>query len=67
MVTGSDFTVGKALSVFLPTLEFSFNEVLRVPGCPACSPMTEQYEQGLYFDLKGYVNTIYNGNGTARR
>ena len=62
--TGSNFTVGKALTVYLPTLEFSFNEVLRVPGCAACSPFTEQHEQSLYFDLKGYVNSIYAGNGS---
>lgn len=65
--TGSNFTAGKALTVFLPTLGFSYNEVLRVPGCRACSPVTEQHEQGLYFDLKGYVNSIYeesrNGAG----
>jgi bacteriocin biosynthesis cyclodehydratase domain-containing protein len=66
--TGSNFTVGKALTIFLPTMEFSFNEVLRAPSCPGCSPLTEQHEQGLYFDLKGYVNSIYNsghngGNG----
>ena len=60
--TGSNFTVGKALAVYLPTLEFSFNEVLRAPGCAGCSPMTEQHEQGLYFDLKGYVNSLYSGN-----
>jgi bacteriocin biosynthesis cyclodehydratase domain-containing protein len=68
MSTGSNFTLGKALTLFLPTMEFSFNEVLRVPGCPACSPMTEQHEQGLYFDVKGYVNTLYsaNGNGASR-
>lgn len=63
MSTGSNFTLGKALTVFLPTMEFSYNEVLRAPGCPACSPMTEQHEQGLYFDVKGYVNSIYSASG----
>lgn len=68
LATGSGFTIGKALTVYLPTLEFSFNEVLRVPGCAACSPMTEQREQALYFDLKGYVNSIYaQGNGSGKR
>jgi bacteriocin biosynthesis cyclodehydratase domain-containing protein len=67
ITTGSDFTIGKALTVFLPTLEFSFSEVLRLPGCPACSPVTEQFEQGLYFDLKGYVNSLYDGNGAGKR
>jgi thiazole/oxazole-forming peptide maturase SagC family component len=65
VTSGTNFTPGRALTVFLPTMEFSYNEVLRVPGCPACSPMTEQHEQGLYFDLKGYVNSIYSGNGNG--
>jgi thiazole/oxazole-forming peptide maturase SagC family component len=59
IVTGSNFTAGRALSIYLPALGFSFNEVLRVPGCAACSPVTEQHEQGLYFDLRGLVNNVY--------
>ncbi|MFY9820763.1 MAG: TOMM precursor leader peptide-binding protein [Thermoanaerobaculia bacterium] len=58
--TGSCFTAGKVLSVYLPTLAFSFNEILRLPGCAACSPIDEQHEQGLYFHVKGFVNDMYS-------
>lgn len=64
---GSNFTIAKALTVYLPALGFSFNEVLRAPGCAACSPMTEQHEQSLYFDLRGFVNSLYDGNGQPVR
>lgn len=38
LCTGSAFTVGKALTVNLPTMELTAHEVPRVPGCPACGP-----------------------------
>ena len=55
LLTQSAFTTGKVLSIYLPTMEFSFNEVLRVPGCPACSrPAREDVE--LYFDIRSLTD-----------
>lgn len=51
-LTGTTFTLGKALSIYLPTMEFSFNEVLRVPGCPACGGSQERDATELYFDMR---------------
>jgi bacteriocin biosynthesis cyclodehydratase domain-containing protein len=51
VLTGSTSTVGKLLAVYLPTMEFSFGDVLRLPGCPACGPIAERDERGLYFDM----------------
>ncbi len=52
LLTGSSFTVGKMLSIYLPTMEFAFNEILRLPGCPACSTTPERDDKELYFDLR---------------
>jgi bacteriocin biosynthesis cyclodehydratase domain-containing protein len=54
-LTGAGFSVGKVLSIHLPTFEFAFNEVLRVPGCPACGPSPEAEDPQLYFDLGSYL------------
>jgi bacteriocin biosynthesis cyclodehydratase domain-containing protein len=52
LLTGTTFTVGKLLAVYLPTLEFTFNEVLRLPGCPACGVVPERDDRELYFDVR---------------
>jgi bacteriocin biosynthesis cyclodehydratase domain-containing protein len=56
--TGNGFMVGKVLAVYLPSMEVSFNEVLRVPGCPSCGPTAERDAPELYFDLRALI-----GNG----
>jgi bacteriocin biosynthesis cyclodehydratase domain-containing protein len=55
--TGTSFTVGKMLSIYLPTMEFSFNEVLRVPGCPACGSAQERDATELYFDMRQVIRS----------
>jgi bacteriocin biosynthesis cyclodehydratase domain-containing protein len=60
-LTGTSFTVGKLLAVYLPTLEFTFNEVLRLPGCAACGPLAESDDRELYFELR----TLLNGDTGA--
>ncbi len=50
--TGAAFTVGKLLRVYLPTMEFAFHEVLRLPGCPACGATLERDDTELYFDAR---------------
>ncbi len=52
LLTSASFTVGKMLSIHLPTMEFTFNEVLRLPGCPSCSPAPECDDKELYFDAR---------------
>jgi bacteriocin biosynthesis cyclodehydratase domain-containing protein len=54
--TNYSFVVGKVLSIFLPTMEFTYNEVLRVPSCPACSPLSERDDTELYFDMTTLIN-----------
>jgi thiazole/oxazole-forming peptide maturase SagC family component len=53
VLTGTARTVGKVLAVYLPTMEFSYNAVLRLPGCTACGAVLERDEEQLYFDIRG--------------
>jgi len=53
--TGTGFTVQKVLAIYLPTMEITFNEVLRVPGCPACGAQPERDDKELYFDVQTLV------------
>jgi bacteriocin biosynthesis cyclodehydratase domain-containing protein len=66
-LTGASFTIGKMLAVYLPTLEFTFNEVLRLPGCPACGPSPENDDRELYFELRTLLGGSSNENGTGER
>ena len=52
LVTETAFTVGKMLAIYLPTFEFGVNEVLRLPGCPACGSAPERDDRELYFDIR---------------
>lgn len=54
--TGQSFTYGKALCIYIPTMEFSYNEVLRLPGCHACGSLTELEDTELYFDVRNIFN-----------
>jgi bacteriocin biosynthesis cyclodehydratase domain-containing protein len=54
--TGASFVLGKCLSIFLPTMEFAYNEVLRVPGCPACAPVAERDDTELYFNMATLIH-----------
>jgi bacteriocin biosynthesis cyclodehydratase domain-containing protein len=51
LLTGWTFTVGRMLALHLPTMEFSFPEVLRVPGCPGCGSVPERDGEALYYEL----------------
>jgi bacteriocin biosynthesis cyclodehydratase domain-containing protein len=55
-LTGSSFTVGKLLAVHLPTMEFTFNEILRAPTCAACGPVAGRDDAELYFDTATLLN-----------
>jgi bacteriocin biosynthesis cyclodehydratase domain-containing protein len=51
VLTGWTFTVGRMLALHLPTMEFSYPEVLRVPGCAGCGSVPERDGEALYYEL----------------
>jgi bacteriocin biosynthesis cyclodehydratase domain-containing protein len=52
VLTGYSFTAGKVMSIYLPTMELTFNEILRVPNCPACGSSSERDATELYFAME---------------
>jgi hypothetical protein len=56
LLTSTTYTVGKVLAIYLPTMEISFQEVLRLPGCAACGAQTYREEPELYFELRALLN-----------
>ena len=57
LITGTTFTIGKTLSLYMPTMEFCFHDILRLPGCPACGPETFVEEPELYYDMRAILGT----------
>lgn len=56
--TSASFVASKVLSIFLPTMEFSYNEVLRLPGCSGCGVSPEREGQDLHIDLRTFVKHV---------
>lgn len=52
ILTESAFTHNKVLSIYLPTMEIVFNEVLRVSGCATCGAKPQRDDSQHYFDMK---------------
>lgn len=59
--TACSRTVGKVLAIYLPVMEFTFNEVLRLPGCPACAPQPGRDDKELYFDMRILAGAVKSG------
>lgn len=51
---GTSFTAGKLLTLYAPTMEIMFHELVRVPGCPVCGTRPG-LDAPLYADLQGYL------------
>ena len=50
LLTGHACTVNKVLSIYTPTTEFAYHEILRVPNCDSCGPQISATTEELYFD-----------------
>jgi hypothetical protein len=37
-------------------MEMTYNDVLLVPGCPACGPALQSHQPELYFDVATLLN-----------
>lgn len=64
-LTGRSFTVGKVFSIYFPTMEITYNEVLRLPLCPACAPVPFRDEQELYFDVRALLGKEKRDEGSS--
>lgn len=53
--TQCTFTTNKILSIFLPTMEFVYHEVLRLPACRTCGSVSHRDDTQLYFDFQRLV------------
>ncbi len=54
--TGSTFTIGKVLGIYLPTMEIAYQDVLRLPGCAACGSVRGRDDASLYFDARVWAS-----------
>ncbi len=52
LATGTGFTRNKVLSIYLPTMEITYNEVLKVASCVVCGSVEHRDNQQLYFDYQ---------------
>jgi len=50
VLTEYSFTVRKVLSIYLPTMEIVFRDVLRTSACKTCGSTSLRDNQQLYFD-----------------
>jgi bacteriocin biosynthesis cyclodehydratase domain-containing protein len=50
LLTGHSNLIDKVLSIYLPTMEFAYHEVLRLPNCRSCAPLAAATRRELYFD-----------------
>lgn len=52
------FTKGKVLSIYLPTMEICFNEVMRLSGCPVCGSVSNRDDQQLFYDYQTLLENV---------
>lgn len=55
VLTGCSFTKNKVLSIYLPTMEITFNEFLKVSTCQNCGSQPHRDDSQLYFDVQGLL------------
>ncbi len=55
------FTKSKSLSIYLPTMEICFNEVLRLSGCFVCGSVLHRDDQQLYYDYQTILENVDHG------
>jgi bacteriocin biosynthesis cyclodehydratase domain-containing protein len=54
-LTEFSFAVRKVLSIYLCTMEMSYNEVLALSGCECCGSLARRDDQQLYFDVQSLI------------
>lgn len=54
-VLGTSFTQRKVLSIYVPTMEFKYNEVQPLASCQTCGSVHHRDNQQLYFDVQALL------------
>jgi thiazole/oxazole-forming peptide maturase SagC family component len=54
-------TVGRALSVYLPTFELQTQRLLRIPSCPACGQYAKERLREINFSTRAALDRIVDG------
>jgi len=57
LLTAHSCCVNKVLSIYLPSMEFIYHEVLRVPNCRSCARQSPAVRRELHFDLSAVVGS----------
>ncbi|MBA3537315.1 MAG: TOMM precursor leader peptide-binding protein [Tatlockia sp.] len=57
-LTGCSFTKNKVLSIYLPSMEITFNEFLKVSTCQNCGSFPQRDDHQLYFDVQGLLKEV---------
>jgi thiazole/oxazole-forming peptide maturase SagC family component len=58
LTTNCSFTTNKVFSIFLPTMEFIYHDLLRLPSCRTCGSVTHRDDTQLYFDFQKLVEEV---------
>jgi thiazole/oxazole-forming peptide maturase SagC family component len=54
---GTTFTQRKVLSIYIPTMEFKYNEVQPLASCDTCGSVHHRDNQQLYFDVHALLQS----------
>jgi len=58
VTTQCTFTSNKTLSIFLPTMEFVYHELLKLPSCRTCGSVSYRDDTQLYFDFQRLIDEV---------
>lgn len=58
LTTRCTFTSNKVLSIFLPTMEFVYHNVMRLSSCRTCGSGAHHNETQLYFDFQKLIEEV---------
>jgi bacteriocin biosynthesis cyclodehydratase domain-containing protein len=56
LTTGRCIAKQKMLSVFMPTMEFAYHKILRLPGCRVCGVDNALHGHQLHFDMGALIS-----------
>jgi thiazole/oxazole-forming peptide maturase SagC family component len=58
LTTQRTFTINKILTIFLPTMEFVYHEILRLSSCRTCGSVSHRDDTQLYFDFQRLIDEV---------